>query len=83
MEMKKLPCNDREQYQVRWCLNGIVHGIDFIDDSDWYSNLVIDAFNTSLFLQGYRQRLVGLESGDQTARFLLIDPEDIVALGLR
>ena len=82
MELEKGPCEGREQYRVRWSLKGTGYGIDFYDDSDWYSPLVIQALNTSLFLQGYRQRFVSLETGDQTAHFILADPDIVEALGL-
>ena len=82
MDLEKGPCEGREQYRVRWSLKGAGYGIDFYDDSDWYSPLIMQALNTSLFLQGYRQRFVSLDTGDQTAHFILGDPDIVEALGL-
>jgi hypothetical protein len=81
MRLATLPCGGRKQYQVRWRLNGNIYGIDFYDDSDWFSYSVIQALNTSLYLHGYQQRFVGLDTGDQTAQFILADPDVVAALG--
>ena len=82
MEMVKNHCGDKELYRLRWSINDTTYGLDFYDDSDWFSGAAENALNTSLFEQGYQARFVGLDTGDQIINYVLAKPELIEKSGL-
>ncbi len=80
MNIGKSRCGKKDQYQLAWRINGVLFGINFVDDSDWYSPLIFLALNTSLMESGYPQRFIFLDSGDQTTMIICAIPDVVEEL---
>ena len=77
MTLAEDSCTKQEQYQLAWKIDKHQYGINFVDNSDWFKPDVFDAINVSLKEAGYSQRFISLDTGDQTAMLIFVDPAAI------